>query len=93
MRGSCGLQRQSDLLVLGWGRNLDRGGLACDLHPARVSVRTRFVNMHNTGGRSSFVARPPAFMPSISLAVNPGIGWSPVSIRFNYRPEITVFEI
>jgi predicted MPP superfamily phosphohydrolase len=27
------------------------------------------------------------------LYVNPGIGWFPVPIRFNCRPEITVFEI
>jgi predicted MPP superfamily phosphohydrolase len=27
------------------------------------------------------------------LYVNPGIGWYPVPIRFNCRPEITVFEI
>ena len=26
------------------------------------------------------------------LYVNPGIGWFPVPIRFNCRPEITVFE-
>jgi predicted MPP superfamily phosphohydrolase len=27
------------------------------------------------------------------LYVNPGLGWFPVSIRFNCRPEITVFEL
>lgn len=27
------------------------------------------------------------------LYVNPGIGWYPVPIRFNCRPEITVFEL
>jgi len=27
------------------------------------------------------------------LYVNPGIGWFPVPIRFNCRPEITVFEV
>jgi predicted MPP superfamily phosphohydrolase len=27
------------------------------------------------------------------LYVNPGIGWFPVPIRFNCRPEITVFDI
>ncbi len=27
------------------------------------------------------------------LYVNPGIGWFPVPLRFNCRPEITVFEI
>ncbi|MGN6643531.1 MAG: metallophosphoesterase [Verrucomicrobiota bacterium] len=27
------------------------------------------------------------------LYVNPGIGWFPVPIRFNCRPEVTVFEI
>jgi predicted MPP superfamily phosphohydrolase len=27
------------------------------------------------------------------LYVNPGIGWFPVPIRFNCRPEITVFEL
>ena len=27
------------------------------------------------------------------LYVNPGIGWFPVPVRFNCRPEITVFEI
>jgi predicted MPP superfamily phosphohydrolase len=27
------------------------------------------------------------------LYVNPGLGWFPVPIRFNCRPEITVFEI
>jgi uncharacterized protein len=31
--------------------------------------------------------------PSGPLYVNPGIGWFPVPIRFNCRPEITVFEI
>ena len=27
------------------------------------------------------------------LYVNPGIGWFPVPIRFNCRPEITIFEL
>lgn len=27
------------------------------------------------------------------LYVNPGIGWFPVPIRFNCRPELTVFEM
>ena len=27
------------------------------------------------------------------LYVNPGIGWYPVAIRFNCRPEITLIEI
>jgi predicted MPP superfamily phosphohydrolase len=27
------------------------------------------------------------------LYVNPGIGWFPAPIRFNCRPEITVFEM
>ena len=27
------------------------------------------------------------------LYVNPGIGWFPIPIRFNCRPEITVFEV
>ena len=31
--------------------------------------------------------------PSGPLYVNPGIGWYPVPIRFNCRPEITVFEL
>ena len=31
--------------------------------------------------------------PAGPLYVNPGIGWFPVPIRFNCRPEITVFEI
>jgi len=31
--------------------------------------------------------------PSGPLYVNAGIGWFPVPIRFNCRPEITVFEI
>lgn len=31
--------------------------------------------------------------PSGALYVNPGIGWYPVPIRFNCRPEITVFEL
>lgn len=30
--------------------------------------------------------------PSGPLYVNPGIGWFPVPIRFNCRPEITLFE-
>jgi Predicted phosphohydrolases len=31
--------------------------------------------------------------PAGKLYVNPGIGWFPVPLRFNCRPEITVFEI
>jgi uncharacterized protein len=31
--------------------------------------------------------------PCGPLYVNPGIGWFPVPLRFNCRPEITVFEI
>ena len=31
--------------------------------------------------------------PAGPLYVNPGIGWYPVPIRFNCRPEITVFEM
>jgi len=31
--------------------------------------------------------------PAGPLYVNPGLGWYPVPIRFNCRPEITVFEI
>jgi len=31
--------------------------------------------------------------PAGPLYVNPGIGWFPVPLRFNCRPEITVFEI
>jgi uncharacterized protein len=31
--------------------------------------------------------------PSGPLYVNPGIGWFPVPIRFNCRPEVTVFEM
>jgi predicted MPP superfamily phosphohydrolase len=31
--------------------------------------------------------------PAGPLYVNPGIGWYPVPIRFNCRPEIAVFEI
>jgi len=31
--------------------------------------------------------------PAGPLYVNPGIGWFPVPIRFNCRPEITVFEV
>lgn len=31
--------------------------------------------------------------PAGPLYVNPGIGWFPVPIRFNCRPEITVFEL
>lgn len=31
--------------------------------------------------------------PSGPLYVNPGIGWFPVPIRFNCRPEITLFEV
>ncbi len=31
--------------------------------------------------------------PAGPLYVNPGIGWFPLPIRFNCRPEITVFEI
>jgi predicted MPP superfamily phosphohydrolase len=31
--------------------------------------------------------------PAGNLYVNPGIGWYPIPLRFNCRPEITVFEI
>lgn len=31
--------------------------------------------------------------PAGPLYVNPGIGWFPVPLRFNCRPEITVFEL
>ena len=31
--------------------------------------------------------------PAGPLYVNPGLGWFPVPIRLNCRPEITVFEI
>jgi len=31
--------------------------------------------------------------PAGPLYVNPGLGWYPVPIRFNCRPEITVFEV
>ena len=30
--------------------------------------------------------------PAGPLYVNPGLGWFPVPIRLNCRPEITVFE-
>jgi len=65
--GGMDVQRQLDLPVLGWRRNFHRGGLACDLRSAGLSGRTRFVTKHSAGGRSSLVARPPAFMPSISF--------------------------
>jgi uncharacterized protein len=32
-------------------------------------------------------------LPAGPLYVNPGLGWLAVPIRFNCRPEITVFEI
>jgi predicted MPP superfamily phosphohydrolase len=32
-------------------------------------------------------------VPAGRLYVNPGIGWPATPIRFNCRPEITVFEI
>ena len=32
-------------------------------------------------------------LPSGPLYVNPGIGWLETPVRFNCRPEITVFEI
>src|SRR3974390_3829443 len=57
------VQRQLDLLELSLGRTL-----ACDLRSAALSARTCLVIKHNAGGRSSFVARPPAFMPSISIS-------------------------
>ena len=31
--------------------------------------------------------------PVGKLYVNPGIGWYPIPVRFNCRPEITVFEV
>lgn len=31
--------------------------------------------------------------PAGPMYVNPGIGWFPVPVRFNCRPEITVFEL
>ncbi|HVV70454.1 MAG TPA: hypothetical protein VHI52_02980, partial [Verrucomicrobiae bacterium] len=31
--------------------------------------------------------------PAGPLYVNPGIGWFPVPIRFNCRPEVTIFEV
>jgi predicted MPP superfamily phosphohydrolase len=32
-------------------------------------------------------------VPPGPLYVNPGIGWIGTPVRFNCRPEITVFEI
>ena len=62
---------------------------------------------HSHGGQVRFPFFGPIFVPfgvdeyvmgmfhtlSGPLYVNPGIGWFPVPIRFNCRPEITVFEI
>jgi hypothetical protein len=75
--GGMHVQRSRKLsgLVLGGRRNLDGRCLACDLRSAGLSGRTGFVIKHSAGGRSSFVVRPPAFMPSINLpliAINPG---------------------
>jgi predicted MPP superfamily phosphohydrolase len=62
---------------------------------------------HSHGGQVRLPFYGPVFVPfgveqydlgmfhtaSGALYVNPGIGWYPVPIRFNCRPEITVFEI
>jgi predicted MPP superfamily phosphohydrolase len=62
---------------------------------------------HSHGGQVRVPFYGPIFVPfgvgryvmgsyqtgSGPLYVNPGIGWFPVPIRFNCRPEITVFEI
>ena len=62
---------------------------------------------HSHGGQVRLPFYGPLFLPfgvgrfdlgmfrttSGPLYVNPGIGWFPVPIRFNCRPEITVFEI
>ncbi len=62
---------------------------------------------HSHGGQVRFPFFGPIFVPwgvdeyvlglfhtaSGPLYVNPGIGWFPVPIRFNCRPEITVFEM
>ena len=62
---------------------------------------------HSHGGQVRIPFYGPIFLPfgveeydlgmfrtgSGPLYVNPGIGWFPVPIRFNCRPEITVFEI
>jgi predicted MPP superfamily phosphohydrolase len=61
---------------------------------------------HSHGGQVRFPLYGPIFLPfgvdqydlgmfptnSGPLYVNPGLGWFPVPIRFNCRPEITVFE-
>jgi predicted MPP superfamily phosphohydrolase len=62
---------------------------------------------HSHGGQVRFPFFGPIFVPwgvdsyvlglfrtaSGPLYVNPGIGWFPVPIRFNCRPEVTVFEM
>jgi uncharacterized protein len=62
---------------------------------------------HSHGGQVRFPFCGPVFVPfgverydmglfhtaSGPLYVNPGLGWFPWPIRFNCRPEITVFEI
>ena len=62
---------------------------------------------HSHGGQVRLPFYGPVFLPfgvdqydlglfhtaSGPLYVNPGIGWFPVPIRFNCRPEITVFEM
>ena len=45
-------------------------------------------------GENQQTQPPPLFHTAAGpLYVNPGIGWFPVPIRFNCRPEITVFEM
>jgi predicted MPP superfamily phosphohydrolase len=62
---------------------------------------------HSHGGQIRIPFYGPIFVPfgveqydmgwfetnSGPLYVNPGLGWFPVPIRFNCRPELTVFEI
>lgn len=62
---------------------------------------------HSHGGQVRFPFYGPVFIPfgvgrydlglfktaAGPLYVGPGLGWFPVPIRFNCRPEITVFEI
>jgi hypothetical protein len=62
---------------------------------------------HSHGGQVRLPFYGPVFLPfgvgrydlglfrtvSGPLYVNSGIGWFPVPIRFNCRPEITVFEL
>lgn len=66
--GRVDVQGQLDLLVLRLGLG---GSFACNLRSAGLSVRTGFVITHNAGGRTNFVARPPAFMPSINREPSP----------------------